>query len=207
MLTLRVETGDVTLKTPALRNFQLQADRPLTGISLAFDGEQAHIDREDWPALLGQVKTRSLSRWKHTPMEGPMGEPDMQALLSVVSNTPAYQLFLAGFDVAEAVGLVSALPERVVLRRTMGLSGRLPSITGSGGVFFLPEGLVDDPADAAALDLLILNNKLCHLHVEAGEAVDRHYIPYATPLGFTTKVTPEAERLWAKVRDYYYAFR
>ena len=41
-----------------------------------------------------------------------MGQPDVQALLSLVGNTPAYQLFLAGFDIsdaaeAEEVGLVS----------------------------------------------------------------------------------------------------
>ena len=207
MPAVQVETGDVTLRSPALRRFRLRADRPLTGIDLAFDGEQAHVDAKDWCALLDQVKTRSLSRWKHTRMEVPMGQPDVQALLSLVGNTPAYQLFLAGFDISEAVELVSQLPERVVLRRAIGLSGRLPSITGSGGLFFLPDGLVDDEADAAARGELVLNNKLCSMQLDAGEAVERYYIPYATPIDFTTRVGPQTRALWDRVRDFYYAFR
>ena len=207
MPAVQVETGDVTLRSPALRRFRLRADRPLTGIDLAFDGEQAHVDAKDWRALLDQVKTRSLSRWKHTRMEAPMGQPDVQALLSLVGNTPAYQLFLAGFDISEAVELVSQLPERVVLRRAIGLSGRLPSITGSGGLFFLPDGLVDDEADAAARGELVLNNKLCSMQLDAGEAMERYYIPYATPIDFTTRVGPQTRALWDRVRDFYYAFR
>ena len=131
----------------------------------------------------------------------------MQALLSEVSNTPAYQLFLAGFDVSEAVELVSPLPDRLVLHRAIGLSGRLPSITGSGGVFFVPEGLVDDEADAAARGQLVMNNKLCRMKADAGDTVERYYIPYATPIGFVSPVSPQTRALWDRVRDFYYAFR
>lgn len=206
-----LETGDVTLRAPALRHFRLEADRPPVEVRLCYDDQTARIEVADWPALLDQVRERSLSRWKHTRMDPPMGDPDMQNLLAGVSNTPAYQLFLAGFDISEAVGLVGDLPERTVLRRAIALSGRLPSLAGQGGVFFLPDVLVGEGTDPAPLDELILNNKLCRLTVGAGDTpggpVVKYYVPYATPLDFTTPVSRQTRELWDRVRDYFYAFR
>src|SRR5438128_2168394 len=123
MPRILLKTGDVTRPTPAIREFQLEADRPAVKVRLSFDGQEAHVQIADWPLLLDQVRERSLSRWKYARVNPPMGEPAMQALLTPVSNTPAYQLFLAGFDIAETIGLVSDLSDRTVFRRAIALNG------------------------------------------------------------------------------------
>lgn len=207
MPRMQVQTGDVTKKTPEMRNFRLETDRPLTEIVLSFDGHEARLEGGRWPALLEQVKTRSLSRWKHPRIVPPLGNSDVQVLLSVVSNTPAYQLFLAGFDIAEAVRLVSDLPERAILRRAIALSERLPSPLGSGSLFFLPDAVLDEEVEHSCLDELVLNNKLCRLRIDSGESLEKYYIPYATPIDFTTPISEQTRQLWERVRDYFYAFR
>lgn len=207
MLRLRVQTGDVTRQPSTLRDFQVATARPLTEITLSFDNHEAHFLASEWPALLEQVKGRSLSHWKDSRIAPPMGQADMQELLSVVSNTPSYQLFLAGFDLAEAVALVSEWPERVVLRRAIGLTERLPSAIGPGGLFVVPDPLLGDNPDLTVLEDLVRNNKLCRLRLDAGDSVEKYYVPYATPIGFVTPVSRQAKQLWDRLRDYIYAFR
>ncbi|HTU22751.1 MAG TPA: hypothetical protein VMG10_32220 [Gemmataceae bacterium] len=207
MPQIQVQTGDVTKKVPEMRYFRLEADHPLSEIVLTFDGHEARHAGTEWPALLEQVKMRSLSHWKHSRMAPPMGRPSMQELLSVVSNTPAYQLFLAGFDFAEAIGLVSDSPERVVLRRAAALAERLPSAIGPGGLFVVPDPLLGDIPDPPSLEELVRNNKLCRLCIDSGGHVEKYYIPYATPIGFATVVSESARQLWDRIRDYFYAFR
>jgi hypothetical protein len=176
-------------------------------VDLLFDGADASIDYADWSLLIKQIKTRSLAKWKFSRMDPPMGEPDMQRLLSQVSNTPAYQLLLAGFDVSERVGLASDLQDAVIQSRCISLSGWTPSMIGSGGLFFVPDSMVADAAEPRKE--LVSNNKLCQLVATVGAVplITKYYIPYATPIDFTTKPTEEAKKLWERIRAYYYAFR
>lgn len=207
MPRLQLQTGDVTRSPLHLRIFEMEAGRPLAQVILSFDGRTAQVAAALWPTLLEQVRIRSLSHWKHARMAPPMGQSDMQELLSVVGNTPAYQLFLAGFDFAEAVGLVRELPERIVLRRAIALTERLPSVLGTKGLFVLPDSLLDEDVEREVLEELVRNNKLCRLHVDSGEQLEKYYIPYATPIGFATPVSERAKQLWDRVRDYFYAYR
>jgi hypothetical protein len=207
MPRIQLQTGDITHQPFKLREFALEARRPLSQILLAFDGREACIQASQWPSLLEQVKLRSLSRWKHPRMPLPMGQAEMQELLSAVDNTPAYQLFLAGFDLAETLALVSELPERVVLRRAIVLEERVPSTIGPGGLFVVPVSLLEETVEAESINELVRNNKLCRLHVEAGETVEKYYIPYATPVGFPASASIRAKQLWERLRDYFYSFR
>jgi hypothetical protein len=76
-------------------------------------------------------------------------------------------------------------------------------------LFFLPSEFLL-PGDDAALDELESNNKICRCRLTVDGAPPSWYgayIPYATPIGFVQPVSAEAELLWEKIRNYYYAFR
>ena len=205
---LELTTGDVTLAPLELRTFHISADDQAPRIILQFDNTSAAVERTEWGTLLAQVKTRSLARWKFSRMEGPMGEPDFQLLLAGVGNTPAYQLFLAGFDIAGVVGVVSDLDDQVVLGRCISLARRIPSIVGPKGLFFISGTLLAN-ASLEAVDQLIQSNKLCRLRANIGgfKTVTKYYIPYATPIELVDDAQDETRQLWGRIRDYYYAFR
>ena len=113
-----------------------------------------------------------------------MGRLDFQRLLSEVRNTPAYQLMLAGFDIAEFIVLVSDLEDPIVLSRFISLAQRIPSNFGSRGIFFVPNSILADAGPA--LEELIANTKVCQATATIGEApaVAKYYLPDATPIEF-----------------------
>ena len=79
----------------------------------------------------------------------------------------------------------------------------MPSVTGAGGLFFVP-GEMSARFQPQAVQALLLNNKLCSASFAE---ISRYYVPYATPIGFVLKVSKEAENLWDEISTLYYAFR
>lgn len=144
MRTIELEAGDFTDDTGRRRKFVIESDPPTARVILTFDLAPATVEVREWAAVLAQVKTRSLADWKYSRISGPIGRPDFQHLLGEVRNTPAYQLMLAGFDIAEFIALVSDLDDLIVLSRFISLAQRIPSIFGSRGLFFIPHSILAD---------------------------------------------------------------
>jgi len=202
MLLLSLETGDVTTEMKGVRNFQVEADRPLTRVRLSLSDAEDHIGFDAWPNLVAQVKDNELVK-RHSPgdLQPPLSE--IANVIQQIKSTPTFQLFLAGIDIAERIDLVSESPAETVKRRFKFLNKWVPSVTGAGGLFFVPEEMSVQFHSKAAHDLL-LNNKLCSA---AFGDMKRYYIPYATPIGFILNASREAETLWDEIRTLYYAFR
>src|SRR5205085_559507 len=136
----------------------------------------------------------------------PMGQADMHRLVSVMTGPAAFQLFQAGFDIAAAVDLVTDLPEEILCQKvTSRLRGRVDSSHGPGGLFFLQNELFTGVSANVSAEL-VLNNKLCRMCIEAGpQACERYYVPYTSPVGFKTTVSPKAKELCEQIRKRLYA--
>ena len=205
---LEIHTGDVTRDEFVVRCFRINLNQSTPEILLTFDNENATVAKDQWHSLIPQVKTRSLKKWKYSQMDEPMGAPDFQQLLVNVDTTPAYQMLLAGFDIAEAVKLVSSIQDQVSLNRCISLAGLIPSAVGPGRLFFIPDSLLIH-AETNNIEALVRSNKLCKLSVKMTDydPVIRHYIPYAIPIEFLGETSRKSRELWESIRNYYYAFR
>ena len=91
-----------------------------------------------------------------------MGEGGVHDIVRQLTTTPAYQLFLAGVDVAAFLILDEhRIPERpqflpyYFARRFGEMSGFIPSVMGGGRLFFVPDDRLREPE--AALDELVRN--------------------------------------------------
>jgi hypothetical protein len=198
--TIKVETGN--------DQFVISVDQIPGDVKMTFHEATAVVNSREWLSLLRQVKTRSLSKWKFTKMEDPMGKGDFQRLLAEVNTTPAYQLFLAGFDIAVVVGLVSEPDDQVVLSRCISISGgNMPHAIGPRKLFVISDRVLQEGGDA--INALVLAKKLCRLTATIGqfEPVIKYYIPYIPQSGVQANLSPEANALWDRIRDFYYAFR
>ncbi len=202
MSLLKLETGDVTADEKCVRTFEIEADRPLTRVRLSLSGVEGQISFNDWPRLVEQVIENELVK-RHLPDGLPSPLSDIKQVIHQIKSTPTFQLFLAGIDIAERIDLVSDFPPESVSRRFKLLDKWMPSVTGAGGLFFVPEASADRFQEHAVRDL-VANNKLC---VATFADSKRYYIPYATPIGFIVKASKEAESLWDQIRTLYYASR
>jgi len=199
---LSLATGDVTTETKIIRKFRIDVDRPPTRVRLSLSDTEGQVSLNDWPSLVEQVKDNELVK-RHAPQGLPSPLSQIADVAKQIKSTPTFQLFLAGIDIAERIDLVSeSLPESVK-RRFKLLDKWMPSVTGAGGLFFVPADMSARFQPLAVQDLL-LNNKLCSASFAE---IDRYYVPYATPIGFVLKVSKEAESLWDEIRTLYYAFR
>jgi hypothetical protein len=72
-----------------------------------------------------------------------------------------------------------------------------------GRLFFIPEGYVTGRVEVE----LMANGKLLAVDLFTGDMghqshIDRRlFVPYATPIGFNTKVLPETEDAWQRISD------
>ncbi len=201
-LLLSVETGDVTSAAKAIRKCLVESDRPPVRVRLSLADVAGEIPFAEWPLLVEQVKA-----YDHVKRFFPDGlQPPMRTILDVlrqITSTPTYHLFLAGIDISERIYLVSEASAETVKNRFKSLDKWMPSVTGAGGLFFVPASMLSGYSEQAVQDLLC-NNKLCA--ATFGD-LRRFYIPYATPIDFLVPVGREAENLWDEVRASYYAFR
>jgi len=143
-----------------------------------------------------------------------MGEGGMRDVVRQVATTPAYQLFLAAVDIAVVTELYQrGNPEQFgflpfLAARNFGeLTRFLPAVVSGGRLFVLPEGICSGQGDC--LEELIKNGKIGKVTLNVGDAPGetRYYIPYSTPIGFSTGVSNDAKTLWDDARDAYYAVK
>ncbi len=196
---LSLQTGDISLSRPALVTFLVQFDLPQGLVDLDLNGVHAGIVLEDWQSLAVQVQDRSLTRWQHDPgIPPPMGTAQMKRLVREINSTPVYQLFLAAFDLVELLRIESDSDR---MARRFGLLSDFMMRNGRRGGLYFPPREVFESTSQDVLDTLVLNNKLCRFEIssERSERLFSYYVPYATPVGFSTSIDTEVESVWAKI--------
>lgn len=203
-VTLTLRTGDATALNQPTRVITLTTGEGM--VRFDFDGSAARIPTDGWSDLVNQVRIGDLTKRVFPDMlQPPLGNPDLLTVLNQISSTPSYQLFLAAVDLASILDIPSDDSPKV-LRRFQSLHDWVPSVTGRGGLLFLPEPLFR--GEESTISELESNNKVCYAKVNTkDDCAVRYYIPYATPIGFITPVSPAAIKLWESIRDYDSAYR
>jgi len=196
---LVVESGDVGRRPAAIRSFRISRSRGR--LTLILDRSiRADVPTTMWRGLYRQVRERTLTRWKHFDVGGPLGTPRMRRLVMALDSTASYQLFLAAFDIANYLRLPYASNEQVETgfaelsdRRIGGQSGDF--------LYFLPTSW---EMEQEVVETLIVNNKLCRATISSREGryrVSRLHTPYLTPSGFASAVGNDVIRAWNEVRS------
>ena len=177
------------------------------GYSLEYDGRRAIVPNEEIRNLLTRISAGTSVEWRHS------SDPEIQTtfrplnrILQCLNSTPAYQLFLAGFHIADAIGMfdLGQVEETAIADSFRYLVGNLPWPNGKKGrLFFIPDGYV-----TAEIELeLLANTKIVGADMylatdDRTSPVDHKvFVPYATPIGFNTRVAPETEEAWRRISD------
>jgi hypothetical protein len=129
--------------------------------------------------------------------DSPLGSDEMRKLMvDNTVHTPSFQLFLATVDIANKFLFIK---DNVKYNAyCIVFSGRIPSVHGSGGVYFIDNDWIDGDIEG-----VVDGNRLCEVVFDGN--IKRYYIPYATP--FKPKLSEPSSKTWDKIRDYYYARR
>lgn len=214
---LRLQARDVTLlpeTRPApspeavpLRRFVIELVGGDVGYRLNFDSRSATVLYGAMPGLFAQVIDGTPVEWRRS------SDPEIRAVFAPLSRiiqclntTPSYQMFLAGFHIAETIGMLPqvAVDEAAMVASFRYLVGPIIWPYGKKGrLFFLPEGTV---TGQAALEL-IANGKLLSVEITADdtepdpEARVKLFTPYATPIGFNTRVSGETKEAWKRIGE------
>jgi len=207
---IEIETGDISAEQFHRVHFIVTPDITNARIVLMFNQVSSAILSSDWSKFVSQVARRELKKWQFSnKVEPPIGSPEVRRMIAQIVTTPSYQVFLSGIELADKIGLVTESDEDIVLSRAYLLQNYVRSEYG-GGLFFVQPQQIKD-FDAAIIDELVNNNKLCIFRLVNGRPLPlmRYFIPYSTPNDFyaPTRASRDARVLWNKLRNLYYAFR
>jgi hypothetical protein len=177
------------------------------GFSLDFDGRKASVPDQEIRALLSRVGEGTSVEWRHSR------DPEIQTtfrplnrILQCLNSTPAYQLFLAGFHIGDSIGLfdLGQVQEPAISDSFRYLVGNLPWAGGKKGrLFFLPDDYIAPDVERE----LVANSKLVSADFFIGQddptshVARKLFVPYATPIGFNTRVQKETEEAWRRISD------
>lgn len=157
--------------------------------------------------LLRQVAEGTRVEWQYSK------NPDIQStfrplnrILQCLNSTPSYQLFIAGFHIGDAIGMFDPdqVDDQAVADSFSYLVGALQAMHGKRGrLFFVPEGYAADPQ--TKLELLG-NGKLFEVNCYRIDGATHHvgdklFVPYATPMGFNTRVDRLTEETWRRIAN------
>lgn len=179
------------------------------GFELTFDGRRVNVPNDHMVDLLAKVSSGTSVDWRHSR------NPDIQAtfrpldrVLTCLNSTPSYQLFLAGFHIADTIGVFDyeVLQQPAIEDSFRYLVGNLPwqREGKKGALFALPEAYVQG---ADVILELMANGKLFSADLYSGDQIPDHHInnklfvPYATPIGFNTRVSADTELAWRRVSE------
>lgn len=178
------------------------------GYQLEFDGRRATVPDAAIRDLLRQVIETTSVDWRHS------SDPSIQAtfrplqrIVQCINSTPSYHLFLAGFHVGDSIGMfdLAQLATPAIADSFRYLVGNLRWPRGKKGrLFCIPEGYVN--SDAARMELMA-NGKLFAADLFIGDdeptshVANKLLVPYATPIGFNTRVATETEETWRRISD------
>jgi hypothetical protein len=182
--------------------FLIRADRATSRVDLTLDRVPATVGYGQWAFLQAEVASKELHRWQYIPnQETILGSQAMHDLIMQIRSTPAYQLFLAGFDIASHVGLL-LLPDTLPPEVKKLLSNQWVTSSFGGGLYFIPAEWL---SRRAAVEVLVSCNRLCIAQLKADTELEAAYVPYATPVGLLHYLSKEAEALWDDIRERYRA--
>jgi hypothetical protein len=214
-IRLTLNIGDVTQLPEAQsapdpdespeRTFAITHDE--IGFILEFDHQRASVPCKEIGALISRIGVGAYVEWRHSR------DPEIQTtfrplnrILQCVNSTPAYQLFLAGFHIGDRIGLfnLGQVQEPAITDRFRYLVDNLPWSRGKRGrLFFLPDDCVTPNVERE----LVANSKLISAELFLGHGNPHSHvtrklcIPYATPIGFSTRVQKDTELSWQRIAD------
>lgn len=217
MLTLSLETGD--LKSQTIINFKISSNGI---INLALENSIVEIQKSNWKELFKQVSKRELTYWREYSSPLPIGSQEMKVLLNKINSTESYQLFLAGFDIANEIDLSNILPDKLYENNTSydseisieipeevklysylykKLSGKSISIDNSLNIF--PENYYALIPREFKREIM-LQNKIGTIKFIYGDKniIDFIYKPYLTPIAPRTTLSLEAKEYLKKIYFY-----
>lgn len=177
------------------------------GYHLEFDGQAVTVPDDAMHDLLVRVVAGTPTEWQHSS-ESAIQQTfrPLNRILQRLTSTPAYQLFRAGFDIGAAIGMfdLGQVREPAVADSFRYLVGMVRGGFGRRGrLFFVPDGYVSEGVEFELLangkldsaDLFI-DERDAHSHVAR-----KLFVPYATPIGFNTRVSPDTEQVWRRISD------
>jgi hypothetical protein len=213
---LELRARDVTL-LPATRPAACPQDAPERtfiiahdegGYRFAFDGRPAAIPDSDVHELLTKVTDGTRVEWEYSRDTATRTTfRPLDRILQSLNSTPAYQLFIAGFHLGNAIGIfdLSQVNAQSLRDSFLYLVGPLSATRGKKGqLFFLPEGYVATPE--IKLELMANGKLFCAIFFTINAQDVHHegeklFIPYATPIGFNTQISEAAKMAWTRISD------
>jgi hypothetical protein len=176
------------------------------GYTLTFDSHCVAVQDAEMSRLFRSISDTTHVDWEHSKdveIQNTFGP--LNRVIKCLTTTPSYQLFLAGFHIADAIGMLDlALVDHDTVSDSFRyLVGNLPWLRGKKGrLFILREG---DVSDQIVRQELIANGKLFAVQYWDGDLdrtslVDEKLaVPYATPIGFNTHVGSQTEQKWRDI--------
>lgn len=177
------------------------------GYRLEYDGRRATVPNKEIRNLLIRVSEGTSIEWRSS------SDPEIQTtfrplnrILQCLNSTPAYQLFLAGFHIADAIGMfdLEQVQESSIADSFNYLVGNLMwTNERKGRLFFLPEGYVTPEVEME----LLANTKIVGVDLirivddQTSHVGHKLYVPYATPIGFSTRVSQDTQETWRKINN------
>lgn len=197
--------SDVDPEDVPAHQFQIKHADNL-GYVLEFDGQRANVPDDHMGQLFDGVCTATRTDWEYSKdIEIQTAFRPLNRIIQRITSTPSYQLFLAGFHIADAIGMLNleVVDPETIPDSFRYLVGNLPWLRGKKGrLFVLPEGAVLDPEVRSQL---IANGKLFQANFFLGDATGLHHVdeklvvPYATPIGFNTRVNARTHDAWRDI--------
>lgn len=177
------------------------------GYHLVFDGQGVTVPDDTMPNLLARIVAGTPTEWQYSSDSAVQTTfRPLNRILQRLMSTPAYQLFRAGFDVGDAIGMfnLNQVREPAIADSFRYLVGVVRGGYGKKGrLFFLPEGCVTAEIEYA----LLANGKIDSADLFTGEpeanshVARKLFVPYATPIGFNTRVNTDTENAWRQISD------
>ena len=199
---LQLKTGDVSVARVEPWQLTIAFDEPCAEIRIQMDDAVGVIIRDQWEMLIEQVKRREPSRWQYSDYPPPLGD-ELKGVVAKLNTTAAYQLFLAGFECAQLLGLISHDWDSI-FRLGPVISDLYTGGGKRGGLYFPPDEWFERQSEEV-IDELLRNNKIGRLTATSnnGSQLDNVYIPYATPATLPRDLSPDAKHAWDKLRALY----
>ena len=166
--------ADIATEDVPEHRFQIQHDET-SGYALEFDNHRVIVPDDHMTQLFLGVSnaSRLLEFWEHSRDNIIQSTfRPLNRIIQCLKTTPSYQLFLAGFHIADAIGMLSldVVDHATVPESFRYLVGNLPWLRGKKGrLFVLPRGAVTDPMVRSQL---IANGKLFEATFFVGDAGD-----------------------------------
>jgi hypothetical protein len=176
-------------------------------IDLHFRDKEANLRDEEWDVFVKVVASLSPAMWRSNRVIPQLeGNRRARDLLRGCTDTPSFQLLLAGIDIVHAFRLTA---EPVMDSALVDFRIRVHSIRsvfGPGSIYFVPPGFFADVPDTA-IEELVANNRLGRADLRVNPQATRYYIPYAVPITLARTLSSQASQLWDTIRTEYYAFK